>query len=404
MMMRPSHVVLMLPLLGIAPALVGAWCIGGAPPPSGPIFVLDPDGDDLNNLQEQLLGTDPNVADTDGDGVIDRDEIQDGIRNLDRPSLFSVERFADPSHAGRQVVVIEGTNLFTGRDMNEVMASNLLPSRHAIVRVVETNQRVTATARRSGNGLARIVLSLSARRADRFLGELPAHLLVDTRNGDTNEMPLMPMEIECAHPQLMAAAVIRLRTELQGVRHQLEYVGIGGCGLIEPVRRSRVTTTVELVQHNLPVSGKHRICISGPSSGAALIGSRVLTPVRPRIEADALNPLPEGIDEVSVGDRLTVVTASGTAFDMKTGYEHVTVEPMVADLFIPESHLDDDHDGDWLTTADELARGTDPLMHDSDRDGLHDGMELRLGTDPRDPDSNDDGIADGAWLPPACGA
>lgn len=43
----------------------------------------DPDADGLNNTAEQANGTDPNVADTDGDGVNDGEEIADGTDPTD---------------------------------------------------------------------------------------------------------------------------------------------------------------------------------------------------------------------------------------------------------------------------------------------------------------------------------
>jgi hypothetical protein len=44
-----------------------------------------------------------------------------------------------------------------------------------------------------------------------------------------------------------------------------------------------------------------------------------------------------------------------------------------------------DADGDLLSSAEELAFGTDPLLADSDADGVDDLEELALGTDPNDP-------------------
>ncbi|MFQ5666070.1 MAG: hypothetical protein ACE5I7_06515 [Candidatus Binatia bacterium] len=397
--MNRSLAVVLVVLLSSVVARQGvAWCIGGAPPPGAPadlLKVLDPDGDGLNNLQEALFGTDPNRADTDGDGILDGDEQAAGVRNVDRPSLFSVERFGDPRRADSQVLVLEGTNLFSGGDRIRNLLRKLRPSRRSVVIVEETRRRIRARENRRGNTQARIVVRLPPPRAERFLGELPAHVFVRTRNGRTNSMPIMPMDLHCSPPELMAAALITLRTELDGVKHQLNYIGIGGCGLIDATSGAQVKTTVDLMDRQNPGPAEYSICLSGPRRGAALIGSRILTPVRPGIKVDKLNPLPAGTDEVSVGDKLTVRTAGGTGIDVVTGDSFVTVGPRVADLTIPESNLYDDHDGDGLVSADELRIGTDPLMFDTDRDGLPDGLELRRGTDPLDPDTNDDGIPDG---------
>jgi YD repeat-containing protein len=41
-----------------------------------------------------------------------------------------------------------------------------------------------------------------------------------------------------------------------------------------------------------------------------------------------------------------------------------------------------DNDGDGLSNADEIGRGTDPLKPDTDGDGFPDGLEVALGADP----------------------
>ncbi len=46
--------------------------------------------------------------------------------------------------------------------------------------------------------------------------------------------------------------------------------------------------------------------------------------------------------------------------------------------------VDLDDDGDNLTDADEIGRGTDPLNPDSDGDGVQDGGEVQFGSDPLD--------------------
>lgn len=55
-----------------------------------------------------------------------------------------------------------------------------------------------------------------------------------------------------------------------------------------------------------------------------------------------------------------------------------------------------DHDGDGLSTDEELALGTNGFEADTDHDGLSDGDEVALGTRPLTRDSDLDGVCDGA--------
>ena len=57
-----------------------------------------------------------------------------------------------------------------------------------------------------------------------------------------------------------------------------------------------------------------------------------------------------------------------------------------------------DLDNDGSTDLEEHAAGTDPTDADSDDDGLDDGAEKVAGTDPLSDDSDDDGLKDGAEI------
>jgi hypothetical protein len=58
--------------------------------------------------------------------------------------------------------------------------------------------------------------------------------------------------------------------------------------------------------------------------------------------------------------------------------------------------IDDDPDGDELTTDQEIALGTDPLKYDTDGDGLSDGDEVNIyHTNPLVADTDGDGMSDG---------
>jgi gliding motility-associated-like protein len=54
-----------------------------------------------------------------------------------------------------------------------------------------------------------------------------------------------------------------------------------------------------------------------------------------------------------------------------------------------------DCDNDGVSNVQEVIDGTDPLNPDTDSDGVNDGEEKIDGTDPLDPDTDDDGLNDG---------
>jgi len=60
--------------------------------------------------------------------------------------------------------------------------------------------------------------------------------------------------------------------------------------------------------------------------------------------------------------------------------------------------LNNDTDGDGLTDGEELKSGTSPVLSDHDRDGVPDGRELLIGTDPGLPDTDRGGLLDGVEL------
>jgi cysteine-rich repeat protein len=66
----------------------------------------------------------------------------------------------------------------------------------------------------------------------------------------------------------------------------------------------------------------------------------------------------------------------------------------------PLLDTDDDSDGDGITNREELLLGTDPFSNDSDNDGITDTVELEIGSDPIDADSDDDGVLDGDEIEP----
>ena len=363
--MRRLSILLSAVIVLSVPVLAGAWCANGAPP------ARDADDDGLDEIQEKQFGTDPNSPDTDGDGILDglEDNDGDGIANQDEPHIFSFEAFHDPFIGGRcdYSFVIEGSNLF-----------GLAPGFAQVERPACAKLRpVSASLDQKLSRDTRVFLrGLCRRELTCFVGDLR----IISQGQPTNPLHFSPMTCppKGSPPEGMAAAIIELRASVKGVKRRLTYVGIGGCDLTTPSpRNSFVRTKVRLADHD--------IALRAPFGAFQLYPSRVMIPTASRAVADPLYPF---TDTIRVGDHVSIVTKAGASAEM-------TVDPTIAQLRIPFKNLRDDHDGDGLKTRLEIILGTDPLVYDTDHDGLSDGVEVRRShTNPLDPDTDDDGVGD----------
>src|SRR5262249_30099573 len=104
---------------------------------------------------------------------------------------------------------------------------------------------------------------------------------------------------------------------------------------------------------------------------------RVILPAHSLARPDPASPFS---DDLHVGDLVGIVTSAGVS-------NTVPVDPTLAQLRFPTNDLTEDYDMDGLTTGEELALGTDPLVYDTHRDGQSDGREALKDPDPLDPTS-----------------
>jgi hypothetical protein len=81
---------------------------------------------------------------------------------------------------------------------------------------------------------------------------------------------------------------------------------------------------------------------------------------------------------------LTIGTQAGQFVLVATNAEESSdTSPSVANtLTVLDLKSTEDADGDGLSNADEVTRGTDPLKPDTDGDGFPDGLEVTLGSNP----------------------
>ncbi|MFN3202888.1 MAG: OmpA family protein [Bradymonadia bacterium] len=134
----------------------------------------------------------------------------------------------------------------------------------------------------------------------------------------------------------------------------------------------------------------------GLEDGIEVLGDNPTDPLDADTDDDALEDGEEDANADGVRD-----PSETDPNDPDTDNGGVSDGEEVADGRDPLNPTDDnppvDSDGDGLVDADEIMRGTDPNDPDSDDDGLTDGEEVMgdPATDPLDPDTDDGGVNDG---------
>jgi len=141
----------------------------------------------------------------------------------------------------------------------------------------------------------------------------------------------------------------------------------------------------------------HRSSGNGNWSGAGDRGLIDLVELT-RWDGTDLNDPDSDDDGVNDGDEVHVHGTQPNEADtdrdgMPDGYEvDNQLNPLVDDTAA-------DADSDGLNNGDEHSYGSDPQVKDSDSDGIEDGTEVHTyGSDPMDTDSDDDGLEDGDEL------
>ncbi len=297
----------------------------------------DPDADGLTNLEEQAAGTNPNLADTDGDGLGDGDELNvhgtspiladtDGDGLLDG---FEVANGFDPLVAGEEAQDPDADGL---TNLQEQTAG--------------TNPNLADT---DGDGLL-----------DGF----------EVANGFD---PLAGGQQD-ADPD--ADGLTNLEEQAAGTNPNLADTDGDGLG-----------DGAELNTH-----GTSPILADTDGDGL-LDGFELANGFDPLVAGEqAQDPDADGLtnlEEQTAGTNPNLADTDGDGlldgFEVANGFD-----PLVAG----EEAQDPDADG--LTNLQEQAAGTDPNLFDTDADGLGDGDELNLyGTDPLLADTDGDGALDG---------
>ena len=326
--------------------------------------LADTDGDGLDDGEELLLGTNPSSADTDGDGLSDGDEAFQftfGNRGVAAWVDISSASNAIPLFAdGDDDEVTDATLPFGAWLPNAVSATNISVDLNGIVSI----------------GTFSSVLANSA-PYNRRAGEMPVSSSPSMTIGAFWDDLIVSPELDSA---------ISLAIEgNEGTR--IAVVEFSHVGFYDGTTNDFVSFQVQFREAETNIV---RV-VFGEVSGLGLGGSATL---------GARGSHGENV-EYSYNEDNAVFPGLAIAYHLGLG-----TDPLAADSdgdgladgaepALGTNPLDPDTDGDGLSDGAEVALGTNPLVLDTDGDGLSDGFETQLGTNPCATDSDEDGFPDG---------
>lgn len=400
--------------------------------PDRPPMDLDRDG--LSDAEEAVLGTNPNLPDTDLDGIDDGIEARSGRSNPTRPDTDGDGLCDGPQAVAGVCAIGEDTNANGRVDRNETDPANRDSDGGGTADGVEVLRDGTDPtdplddvrgADLDGDGLSDADEAL--RGTDPTLADTDGDGLGDGLEVETGTDPLdadTDRDGLCDGPLAVQGVC--------GRGEDLDADGRVGMGETDPTRRDTdgggVGDGGERLDGTDPLApGDDRTVDTdddglfdgdeaaagtdpnrpdsdgdGVRDGAEALGTAGSDPSDPDTDddgacdgaVDILNVCVAGEDlnangQVDRGesDPRRPDTDGGGALDGAELAGDPATDPL--------DPTDDDSDGDGLGDTDERSQGTDPLDPDTDNDGLNDGDEVRLGTDPLDPDTDDGGASDG---------
>ena len=409
---------------------------------------LDPDGDGLINLYEALIGSNPQVgnSDTDGDGLSDLEEFDlgtsaveadsdgDGLNdNLEtsangdsNPLLYDTDR--DGLSDGEELAFSGAADVF---DVSTDLRPNVFDTDND---GLSDGYEVTYLYVYSEDDLE--VSLFPAGRPSIALNPL----LTDTDGDaidDQREVEVLgtnPAEIDTDNDGLsdqeevsLGTSPLLVDTDNDGIPDGFEVLVLQTSPLDRDSNDNGVDDGAEDADlDGLSNADEINIVLTNPIvadsdgwlqhvNGQLIFVDDVSDPL------DALNILEMRLDGAVIHDELLVKILGARDFDNGNLIDENSQVLVAANAFIIEadnglSDAEEDPDRDGLTNAQEIALGTNPYNYDSDgdglidslevdggqanspdfdEDGLSDGQEVALGTDPANPDTDGDGLEDG---------
>ena len=389
--------------------LFGAWT-GDASGSANPTTVLmdadktigatfvqdsrDPDSDGLSNYQEIIVRlTNPDMADTDSDGVNDGEEVTDGtnplVADTDADGLsdgnektrgtnpllsdtdgdgysdsYEVQFFTDPKLATSvPTFLLTLSNNGTALGGSFAMSGSLAHGTNASVTATPLPGYLFGswTGNASGSSNPTTVLM----DADKTVG---ATFVEDTRDPDNDGLTnYQEIIVRLTNPDLADS-------DSDGVNDGQEVTDATN-PLIADTDGDGLTDGEEKTRGTNPL-------VTDTDADGVTDAQEV---------TDATNPLVadsdgDGLTDGEEKSRNTNPLTQDTDGDGVTDAQELTdaTNPLIADT-----------DGDGLNDGQEKTRSTNPLVSDSDSDGVNDGQEVIDTTNPLVADTDGDGLTDG---------
>ena len=376
----------------------------------------DPDGDGVDNLNEYELGTDPNLPDTDGDGLSDGEEAV-------------CVSFASPLPWLEFTTLTNLTDAITNSYNNCISIG--LPTSVTVQQETVTNITIDTRgvvyfnkAGYSNPEYSRSVCDFDYGTADTncftvapywsylFLSNetTPSSVKFGTAtvgtNGyyvleclnlykDLNSYETTSISFQMAFPAGHVDRICVRYADLVGDEMDGRNASIGFQSFNEQESVSYCSWDYDMVYDGLALSfvtgyGSNPLLADTDGDGIS-DGAEVNTyGSSPKVTDSDMDGLPDA-QEVTLGTSLNNPDTDGDG--LLDGWE-------VANNLNPLSAVGDDGasadiDSDGLTNLQEQSAGSNPRNADTDGDGLSDSVELTLGTNPTLADTDNDGLSDG---------
>ena len=304
---------------------------------ASPTLWTDPDNDDLDNLEEARIGTDPYMADTDGDG------LSDGVEH----GWTSVSQAYPYDMAGATNIIGLFSNLDSGR------ASLELPFAVGSATIPDCT---------------RLIVGIDGRLA------LATGIGTSLPTSPSSSRPLIVRAFDddlVAYTNELGSALSTATFGTNGIRRFVVEYRSFGFYCVEANSSNEVSFQISFAENEPDVV---RVCYFRAGGGTNDLSERALgANARLGVETRILSLEYSDCEPVAFpGLSLEYHIGTGT------------------------SPLEADTDNDGLNDGNEMLLGLDPGNYDVDGDGLPDGWELSLGLDPHDPsDSTADTDGDG---------